>query len=460
MVDQPPPFGQPVELGDPLEVTAEGTVAVDEMDVLHAATTERERAFHARRSAPDDEHGALAVGRLRVSLRMPPAPVLLADRRVLGADDRRLLLVARDADVAPDALADVAQPSLGDLARQERIGDPRSRDADEVDHAAADGGGHRVRADEAADGHDRLARRCPHLRDVLELIALVEEARRPGRVAPLVHRAAGELEVPEVDEMVGELDDRHGLLACRDTEPGWMLRLDREAHGDGAIVTHGVPDRLRDLEQKPRSVLERTAVLVGPPVVCVHQELLGDAGVGVRAEVDHVEADVPGAPGGVRVEALELEDLVLRHLVAGVKDEGVARHLGDASRDAARLEVFGVIAVEAQLDTGERAMLMDAVDHQREVVQIVAIPQPPGDRRPLVGLGVDRAPLGVHDREPALRLQPAMKRLGSRTIGPESGALRRRVEAVSESLGPDLDRLEEDVVPRISRCRVSHRGRW
>ena len=52
--------------------------------------------------------------------------------------------------------------------------------------AAADGGRHRVRADEPADGHDRLAGGCAHLRDVLELVALVEEARGPRGIAPLV----------------------------------------------------------------------------------------------------------------------------------------------------------------------------------------------------------------------------------------------------------------------------------
>ena len=63
VVDQPAPLGEPVELGDPLEVTAEVAVAIDEMDVRHAAPTERERAFHARRPGPEDEHGAVAVAR-------------------------------------------------------------------------------------------------------------------------------------------------------------------------------------------------------------------------------------------------------------------------------------------------------------------------------------------------------------------------------------------------------------
>ena len=60
-------------------------------------------------------------------LGMPAAPVLLAGGGVLRADDRRTAgLPARDADVAPDALADVVESTLVDLLGEERIRDRRA----------------------------------------------------------------------------------------------------------------------------------------------------------------------------------------------------------------------------------------------------------------------------------------------------------------------------------------------
>ena len=66
-----------------------------------------------------------------------------------------------DALVAADALADLVQPALLDLAREERVGDRRAGRADDVPDAGADDLGHLVGVREAPDADDRppVARR-------------------------------------------------------------------------------------------------------------------------------------------------------------------------------------------------------------------------------------------------------------------------------------------------------------
>ena len=102
-------------------------LGLDEVHAPHAALAEHHRALHPGRPGADDEHVVVGVlGRVEL-LRVPAAAVLLAGGRVLRADQRRAAdLPARDADVAADALADVVEPALLDLLRQERIGDRRA----------------------------------------------------------------------------------------------------------------------------------------------------------------------------------------------------------------------------------------------------------------------------------------------------------------------------------------------
>jgi hypothetical protein len=69
---------------------------------------------------------------------MPAPAVFLHHRRVLGAVDLCALLEFRDAHVAADALTDVLGPPFLDLFGKERIGDRRTRGADDVALAGFD----------------------------------------------------------------------------------------------------------------------------------------------------------------------------------------------------------------------------------------------------------------------------------------------------------------------------------
>ena len=157
VVDDAGPFTQARQLRDPPHRAAHVVLRLDEMHAAHAALAEDHRALHAGRPGADDEHVVVGVRRFREPLRMPAAAVLLARSRVLRADQRRPAdLPARDADVAADALADIVEPSLVDLLRQERVGRRRPAGGDDVELALVDRLGHQVRVRPAADPEHRL----------------------------------------------------------------------------------------------------------------------------------------------------------------------------------------------------------------------------------------------------------------------------------------------------------------
>ena len=103
-------------------------------------------------SAADDENFFFGFFR-RDDFGMPAAPPFLAHGRVLCTADRHIARIACDADVAPNAFADVFHPSFFDLRRQERVGDRRPGRADQIHHAALDRRDHRLRGRVASHTH-------------------------------------------------------------------------------------------------------------------------------------------------------------------------------------------------------------------------------------------------------------------------------------------------------------------
>ena len=187
-----------------------------------APSPPRGRPGRRRRRAPSPPtpSGAMRSG-------MPAAPPLLAHRRVLGAADRRHGEVAGDADVAADALADVLEPALLDLPRQERIGDRGARGADQVEHPVADEPHHRVRRGEAADADDRLR---GQLLDAAEVRLLPSSPRRSGRCRVVL--PAADHHVPEIGQLADEADD---LLDLAPLEPVLAEQLvDASLHATAA----------------------------------------------------------------------------------------------------------------------------------------------------------------------------------------------------------------------------------
>ena len=136
VVDDASPLAEPREARDPAHDPAHVVLRLDEVHAAHAALAEHHRALHPGRPRADHEHVVVGVLGAVELLGVPSAAVLLAGRRVLGANERRAAdLPPRDADVAADALADVLEATLVDLLRQERIRDRRAARGDDVELA-------------------------------------------------------------------------------------------------------------------------------------------------------------------------------------------------------------------------------------------------------------------------------------------------------------------------------------
>ena len=97
----------------------------------------------------------------------------------------RRLLPAGDADVAADALADVVEPPLLDLSRQERVGDRRAGGADDVALPGADRLDHDVGIGEAPDADHGLRRRRTSHGCAWAWWFIFEETRWAGVLAPV-----------------------------------------------------------------------------------------------------------------------------------------------------------------------------------------------------------------------------------------------------------------------------------
>src|SRR5690349_14980250 len=94
---------------------------------------------------------------------------------------------------------------------------------------------------------------------------------------------------------------------------------------------------------------------------------------------------------------------------------------------------------------------MRLLAHEREVPGVVVVPQSRQGSRRAVRFRMDRAELRADGGPAALGLDGAETRLCTRPVGAEARAVRYLVEAVAQHLGPDADRLEQDVVTRVTR---------
>ena len=189
-----------------------------DVHILEAAFAQDHRTFEPGAAGADDQEAGVAVRGRRVVLGMPAALVLLAGRGVLGAQQGPPKVDPRHAGVAADALPNVLESTLLDLAGKERIGDRGSGRPDDVELATGDRLQHRVRAGEPAHAHDGLAGVGANLADPFGLEVLLVEPCRSGILDPQLDVLPSDLEIPEVDEVVGQLDESHALL--RDPDPG------------------------------------------------------------------------------------------------------------------------------------------------------------------------------------------------------------------------------------------------
>ncbi len=411
-------------------------------DDLVAPLAERHRCLEPRRASADDEHPRVR-SRGAKSLGMPAAPPLLAHRRILGAADRRHRPVARDADVAADALADVLEPPLLDLQRQERVGDRGTRRADQVDHAVPDQPHHRVRRGQPADADDRLRRELLDPAEVLLRPRLVREARGARVVGP-----EADHHVPEVGQLA---DEREQLF---DFGPLDAL-LAEQLVDDDAARDRGAPVALlervlEDLSQEARAVLERSAVLVLPEVVAAREEVLECREPVRRVDVDEVVARAQRPLDRLPVAAAEVVDVLAAHRSRLDRIVAADRQVRRAERRDPAVEVRADHPVVHELDPGERAVCVDLLDEALVRRNVRVVPEAALDEAARVGRGVDLDLLCADDGPASLGLDAAHHGMSGRVAVAHAVAVGHLEEAVAGGHRPELDRLEQDVVARVA----------
>ncbi len=301
---------------------------------------------------------------------MPAAAPLLAHRRVLRAAHRNAELVARDTDVAADALANVVEPAFLDLARQERIGDRRPCGADEIEHALADERGHVIGRGVAADADHRLAGQALDEGDVGLLIPFFGEARRRAVVLP-----GADIDVPQIGQVGEHGDDVPPLPVAGDAVRTQQL-VDGDPHADGAGIADRVLRVLDQLAQQPGPVLETAAVLVDAMVVAPRQEMHRQREIVAGIDIDEVEPGLARVQGGAAMPKPIVADVVLVHRTRRDRHDAEDRPGRRGDRNLARLEIADAVAVMDELDPGEAVMRVNELGRACEVRNVLLVPEP------------------------------------------------------------------------------------
>jgi len=225
----------------------------------------------------------------------------------------------------------------------------------------------------------------------------------------------------------------------------------RAAHGNRASVSDGLLGLFDQFGDESQAVFEGAPVLVGALVGGRH-ELRNQIAV-CCVDVDDVEARALRAFGGRRVPAAQVADIPFVHHPALHGIVAPSRPAPWAERFLPRVEVRRESTAVPELRARQRAVSMNFVDHQCLRAHILFVPQCGRRVGIVVGARVDRAVFGADDPPAALRLDFAHGGERLRSAVPHPGAMRDLIEAIGGRYGADLDRLEENVIPRIARHR-------
>ncbi len=352
-------------------------------------------------------------------------------------------VVARHADVAADALADVREAPLLDLAGQERVGDRGARRADHVEHALGEEPHHRVGRREAPDADDRLRRERLQAADVGLAVPLVAEARRQRVEVPVADH-----QVPHVGVLADEPEELLDLGALEAVRADQLVHA--EPAGDGRAPVDDLERLLEHLAQEPCAIVERASVGVRARVVAAREELLEERDPVAGVDVDEVVARRERAADGGAVPAPEVDDVGRRHRARlhGVR----ARHgeVRGRERRRAHVEVRRGQPREDELAAGERAVRVDALDEAGVHRDVAVVPEHALDERRDVGGVVELDLLRADDGPAALRLDAAHLRVRGRVAVAHAVAVRHLEEAVPGRHRPEPHRLEEHVVAGIA----------
>ena len=349
-----------------------------------------------------------------------------------------------------------SRPSI-DLADEMRVGELRTRHADEVDLALANGVARRRDIVDLGGVQDGQLRRLAHAAGEVEVRRRRHAVDRDDlRQRRFVGDVAAD-DVDEVDEPVG-LQASEDVEAARRVDAAWNRLVDGHADADDEVGPDPLADRPQDAPPEAQPVLEGAAVLVAAVVRQRRPELVEEVAVGL--DLDAVHPARLHALCGVGVLLDDAVDVP----VLGLLGHGAMRRLPPRRRSEDRQPVvLGPARAPAevgQLDHARRTVLVDLVAHAADprhdgVVVGVQV----AERRRAV-LGDDGRAGGHRQRDAALGLldvvQPVAV-LGHALFG-VGGLVGGREDPVAQRQVAKLERLEQRVVagghrPQLLRSR-------
>ena len=201
------------------------------------------------------------------------------------------------------------------------------------------------------------------------MVRLLGKARRDAVVGE------AQLDIPQVGQVADQVQESFALHLAPEP-PDTHVLFGGEAHGDRAVIANGLPGDLDHLAQQARTVLESTAIAVGPLVVAGQEKLerqVSHAGI----DVDDVESCRSRPLRSVALPRKKVSDIGSVHCsrLDRVGDPDRLADSGGRQRRLARHLVGDHATAMPQFDAGQRAVGVNRIDHDGLGTDVGVIPQ-------------------------------------------------------------------------------------
>ena len=375
---------------------------------------------------------------------MPAASPFLAHSRILCAAHWRAGVIAADANIAADALANFVGAPLIDFVGQERIGYRRAGRADQVQHPAAHQRGHGIGRGETPYTHHRLAGQGLEPGEECLLITLWGKPRGHAVIGPV-----GNIDIPKIRQL-GQHGKHFDAFAVPGQAGAALLLVNGQAHGNGAAVTDGIPGVFYQLAQQAHTIEQRSAIFIRAAIVALRQKVERQAQIMASVYINDVKPCITGTQGRSPVQLAQLLDVGAAH-GAGLH-RVVAAHggIGGGPGDFAAGAIGRGIAIEGQFHTRQATVPVNRVTHASQRRYVALVPQACFDIRREFAQGADFALFRADNTPPALGLYCAHTCHSRRMYMPHAITVRYLVKTIARTHGPYLDRLKQNVISRIT----------
>ena len=368
IIADPRPLVQPRQTGLGSDPSAQRPSCLGQHHPV-TAFAQRMRRLQLRWPGTYDKHAGVRTS-WADPFGMPATRPLFGYGGILRAAYRHALGISGVADVAADAFADVLEPALADLLRQERIGDGRARGADEIQNAAPDLAGHRIGRGKAPDRNNGLGCQRFDPGDIRLERSLGHETRQPH-----FERVVFDIDIPEIGQLAQHTKNLFGLTGYRIAVAA-RSTIDFGGHPYGDCHVSPTASRVSSMisRTQPHPVSELTAIIVITPVDGFGHELRQQIAM-CRVDIDQIKTGGSGPERGVAMPAARVTDILQVHLA---RLKGISGQIGQAAhrqRNLAGAQIGHARAAQAQFDTRQCPMCMHLVGHQGMRPDIALIPE-------------------------------------------------------------------------------------